>query len=75
MTKDEFDKTLREFWWAKPPQPFVVELTDGTRIDVDDPKAVAFSEGGAVFLSPAYALVEFSCDNVLRIHAAQEAPS
>jgi hypothetical protein len=75
MTKDLFEQSLREFRWREPPQPFVVEVMDGTRIEVDDPKAVAFSEGAAVFLSPSYELVEFSCDNVLRIHAAQGAPS
>ncbi len=75
MTKDEFEKTLREFWWREPPQPFVVELTDGTRIGIDDPKAVAFSEGSAVFFSPTDEFIPFSCENVLRIHAAREAVS
>ena len=75
MTKDDFDKTLREFWWAEPPRPFVVELTDGTRIDVENPKAVAFSEGSAVFFSPSAEFVPFSCESVLRIHAAREAVS
>ena len=73
MTKEEFDNTLREFWWAEPPRPFVVELTNGSRIDVDDPKAVAFNEGSGVFLSPAYELIGFSYDKVLKIYAAQEA--
>lgn len=75
MTKEEFENTLRQFWWAEPPQPFVVELTDGTRIEVENPKAVAFSEGAAVFFSPSAEFVPFSHENVLRIHAAREAVS
>jgi hypothetical protein len=75
MTKDLFVQTLREFWWREPPKPFVIELANGTRIDVDDPKAVAFAEGAGVFLSASDELVTFSCDDVLRIQAAREAVS
>ena len=72
MTKESFEQTLRDFLWKEPPQPFVVDLVDGTRIAVDDPGAVAFTNGEAVFLSPSSEFVEFSWENVVSIHPARE---
>ncbi len=75
MSKDLFIQTLRDFRWREPPQPFVIELMDGARIEVDDPMAMGFVEGEGFFLSPSYNIIKFSCDNVLRIQAAREAVS
>jgi hypothetical protein len=54
MKKKQFDETLQTLVRHRPFQPFVVELTDGTRIAIDAPDAVAFNNDGAAgYISPA----------------------
>src|SRR5438128_2541130 len=52
MKQEMFEETAREFKWREPPQPFVVELTDGRCIEIDDPRAFGFVESHAFFMSP-----------------------
>jgi hypothetical protein len=68
MKQETFQQILHELRWEKPPQPFVIELMDGRRIEVDEPNAVAVNEKAAVFLNPDYEFVEFSTDDVQAIH-------
>ena len=63
MSTDQFENTLRRFLHCEPFQPFVVELLDGRRIEVDQPRVV-FGGGAASFFTPGYELVEFACEDV-----------
>jgi hypothetical protein len=68
MQREIFQQTLHDLRWREPPQPFVIELSDGRKIQVDDPLAIALAEKAAVFLSPEYELVEFSTDEIQAVH-------
>ena len=71
MNEELFQKTLREFLHRDPFLPFVVELTTGGRVVVDEP-TVAFAGGAAVYFSPTYDLLEFRCDHVKDIRLATQ---
>jgi hypothetical protein len=45
-----FDRTLRGMARRTPFEPFVVELVNGSRIEVDHPEAIVFRAGLAVFV-------------------------
>jgi hypothetical protein len=66
MTPELFDQTLRERTVREPFRPFVVELKDGTRIQVRHP-AVAFGGGAAGFIDEEGALVGFSWREVAQM--------
>jgi hypothetical protein len=72
MTKEVFEQTLRDLVRRDPVRPFVVELVNGTRIEIDDPKAVAFADGAAGFLSSSFELIPFSCEDVRAIRASAQ---
>jgi hypothetical protein len=63
MTVDDFQNTLRQFLRREPFQPFVVELSDGSVIEVGEP-SVAFNGGAAVYVSPNFDLVDFASEEV-----------
>ncbi len=69
MTPEQFDETLRSYLKRRPFFPFVVELTDGRRILIED-SHVAFGGGVAGFLSDEDGLVGFSFDEVRAIQFA-----
>ncbi len=50
MTVEKFEQDIRSYLHQKPFQPFVIELTEGDFIVVDDPQAMAFCEGAAGFI-------------------------
>jgi hypothetical protein len=53
MTREAFEKLLRDFLHREPFQPFVVELESGQQVEIAEPTA-AFSEGFAGYLSPIF---------------------
>jgi hypothetical protein len=65
MSQTEFDDTLRKLKRAQPFIPFVVEMLDGRRIFIADPK-VSFDAGGAIYLSDS-SLEIFECEDVRAI--------
>jgi hypothetical protein len=67
MKQESFQQALHNLRWESP-QPFVVELIDGRRIEVDNPHALALAEKAAVFLSPDFDFIEFTTDEVQAIH-------
>jgi len=66
MTQQEFEETIRECIWREPFQPFVVELLDGTIIDVDAP-SVAMGGGEAGFITAEEDVIFFAHENVKTI--------
>lgn len=66
MPEDVFFNTLRQFTRREPFVPFIVELLDGRRIDVDYP-SVAFSGGAAGFINNKGILERFACEEVRSI--------
>ncbi len=76
MTAETFEQTLRQFKHRQPFQGFVIEKTNGERVEIDNPDALVFTGGSGGFLSPTFALVEFSHEDVRSIQPmAQEASS
>lgn len=67
MTQEDSEQTLRTFLRRRPFQPFTVILSDGQRIDVDIPKAVAFGGGGGGFIYPTEGPIFFECEEVSQI--------
>ena len=67
MTPARFDQTLRELEETRPFQFYVVELNDGQRIKIDQPRSVAFRDGVAVFLGPFGRIKFFHYQNVTRV--------
>ena len=70
MTVEEFEEAARAYIYHEPPVPFVVELTNGQRITIDDPQALAFGGGAACFLGPNYEMIDFSCREVRAVRPA-----
>jgi hypothetical protein len=75
MTVEEFVTTLRKYRWQEPPEPFIIELTTGKQILIDDPQAVGFIEGKGSFFSPKYEIIEFSHDEVRAIRPVIQEPA
>ena len=69
MSEEQFMQELRDYTQRKPFVPFIVELTDGERVFIDQP-AVAFSGGTAGFINEIGELVGFSHDKVRAISSA-----
>lgn len=63
MTREQFDALLEEL--HDPFREFVVELTNGTRIEIDYP--LAFRDGAAAFLSATGKPYWFNHTQVSRI--------
>ncbi len=51
MYATNFQQTLAELTQQTPFQPFLVELVNGQRIEVDHPEALAFRNMRAIFIS------------------------
>ncbi len=75
MTEDIFQTTLSQFKHREPFQPFVIELANGGKVEVDDPNALVFNGAAGGFLSPTYDLVSFSCQDVRSVRAATQGAS
>jgi hypothetical protein len=72
MKKEDFEHTLRALLRAEPFQPFIVDLENGKQVHISQP-TVAFNDGFAGYLNPAYELVEFACEDVRQIHLESKA--
>lgn len=67
MTTDAFDIVLDELMDRKPFRVFTVVLKDGSRFEIDHPRATVLRDGIAIFLSPGGRPVWFDADSVLNI--------
>jgi len=70
MTAENFDKVVRAFQTRAPFRSFTVELSGGTRIDVDHPEALVFRGGVAVFLCAAGVPTLFDHEAVTQVSDA-----
>ena len=52
MNRDTFDGTIRAFKHRTPFRPFTVAMTNGDRLEVDHPDALAVRDGVALFAAP-----------------------
>jgi hypothetical protein len=75
MKRETFEDTLRGFLRRDPFQPFIIQLESGEDILIEEP-TVAFSDGFAGYFSPAYDIIEFTCEQVreMRLAARESAP-
>lgn len=67
MTSDHFEKVVRAFQKRAPFRSFMVELSSGTRIDVDHPEALVLRGGVAVYLSAAGMPTLFDHESVAQV--------
>ena len=66
MSREDVESTLLEFLRQEPFQPFVIDLADGRRLEIDD-RCLAMNGGGATFLTPDYLVEEFWFNEVREI--------
>jgi hypothetical protein len=71
MTAETFDLTLRRLLRQEPFQPFVVELIDGRRLEIDR-RRLAVNYGGATLVMPDLELIEFVPEEVRDIRLAEQ---
>jgi hypothetical protein len=71
MTAETFDLALRRFLRQEPFRPFVVELVDGRRLEIDRPR-LAVNYGGATLVTPELELIEFVPEEVRDIRSAEQ---
>ena len=69
MTEELFGNALREHKYHEPFRPFVIELTNGEQLEIDDPDAFGFSGGAGGFINARGDILQFSCDEVRAIRA------
>jgi hypothetical protein len=69
MKKHEFEGQLRELLRKDPFQPFVVLVSDGRAIHVDEP-SIAFGGGRAGFIGPDDLVEFFNWQNVVGFRPA-----
>ncbi|MCI0332934.1 MAG: hypothetical protein L0228_06890 [Planctomycetes bacterium] len=62
-----FQQTLSELSRQSPFRPFVVELVNGERIEVDHPEALAFRDMRAIFITKEGRAHNFDPEGVTRI--------
>jgi hypothetical protein len=62
-----FEQTLTELARHAPFRPFVVELGNGERIEVDHPEALAFRNMRAIFITKEGQAHDFDAESVTRI--------
>jgi hypothetical protein len=67
MDRDTFDSTMRVFKNRHPFQPFAVAMSNGDRLEVDHPDALAVRDGIALFAAPGGIPVVFDFDGVSQI--------
>jgi hypothetical protein len=66
-----FEQTLGELSRQSPFRPFVVELVNGERIEVDHPEALAFRNMRAIFITKDGRAHYFDPEGVSRIVGPQ----
>lgn len=71
MRVHEFENQLRERLRREPFQPFVVMVSDGRSIFVDEP-SVAFGGGRAGFIGPDNLVEFFECEDVIGFDSASQ---
>ena len=52
MKREDFANAVNALWHRRPFRPFVIELDDGERLVVGEPKALAHYAGTATFVRP-----------------------
>ncbi len=75
METESFHKSLRAFVRRAPFQPFVVELSSGSRFSVQYPEALAFDGGVAVYLDPDDSPTLFDHTSVTQLIRTSESHS
>ncbi len=75
MIAEDFFKILTEFNDRNPFKPFVVEMNDGTLIEIDRPNSLAFRGGGAAGLARGNRYIDFKSVDVRRIVEAPNEPA
>ena len=63
MTPEQVAEEVIQLIHRNPFVPFVVEMTDGTMIEISHPR-LAINGGGAVFFGPDGGLVDFEFEQV-----------
>lgn len=66
MTSEQVEEKVIELIHRQPFVPFVVEMTDGTHLEVPTPK-LSINGGGALFWGPDDSLVDFEFNLVRSI--------
>jgi hypothetical protein len=69
MTADNFNETLSAFQRRSPFRPLTVVLSSGTRFEIDQPGALVFRDGVAIFVGPGGVPVIFGHEGVEHIVA------
>jgi hypothetical protein len=72
ITAENFERVIRAFQKRAPFRSFMVELSSGTRIDVDHPEALVFRGGVAVFLSELGVPTLFDHESVAQVADAAD---
>ena len=67
MTLDNFHGTLEAFLNRVPYEPFVVQLINGERYEIDHVKSIAYRDGPAVYFKPGGGMVIFDHKGVNQI--------
>ena len=67
MNQETFERTLRELMRRRPFLPFVVDLANGERFEVDAPESVAWGGGAAGYLRPDGEPILFHCRDIRQI--------
>jgi hypothetical protein len=66
MSPEQVEERVIELIHREPFVPFVVEMTDGERLEIPHPR-LAIAAGGAVFIGPEGGLVDFEFKTVRSI--------
>jgi hypothetical protein len=75
MQTEAFEASLRSFVRRAPFQPFIVELTSGTRFKVLHPEALAFNAHRAVYIAPDGTVSMFDHESVCQLLESADAPA
>ena len=76
MTAENFEGFLEDFVSRKPFKVFTVALHNGSRFEVDHPRAILWRDGYAIFAAPGHIPIYFDHEGVVQIidAPASEAP-
>lgn len=67
MQREEMETEIRKRREATLFVPFVIELTSGELVEVDDPDAIGFGGGAAGFMNAEGEPIDFDCFEIVRI--------
>lgn len=70
MNREQFEDTIDQLLNRRPYQIFTIELQNGRLHEIDQPNALSYRNGVAVFIAPAHVPIIFDNDNVVQIIAA-----